>query len=331
MKQSQDISNTNAYIAGKLKLANEKKDKLLDAVNKLTQLSYEKGTRDGDSEIRQKVKDLAAEAEQYYRMIRVFVSGKGGDTGAFLDILFFFNERYLENNTLVIGLDLLKKEMALQKKLDQDHDAKNAKDSYARKTNINAEDLEKNLKEWEKIYLYNAEPLLRGFLVDVNDIVLYYRINDKIDRLITSDDVFARSGANYQEFKSCIAFFVELHIKLTKTAFTESEIKDLINRMFQLMGFRNTILKSRNINPEKYDEILSEIINEGNLMGCVKKYSSLSRDALNAIRTLEKKTRGRINRPAGSDENHRGTLLPGGCAEKSAVGYREDSVRPCEK
>ena len=291
MKQPLNSSSVSGYITGKLKMADEKKDNLLNAINRLSNLSYEKGNREGDAEIRQRVKDLAAEIEQYYRTIRVFVSGKGGDTGAFLDILVFFNERYLENNTLAVKLDFLKKELEQQKKLEHEHTIKHARDGYARRANINAEDMERSLKDWEKIYLYNAEPLLRGFLADVNDIVVYKRINDKIERLITSDDVFARTGANYQEFKNSIVFFVELHIKLTRSAFTETEMKDVINRTLQLMGFRNSILNTRNINLEKYDEILSEIISEGNLTGCAKKYSGLSRDAVNAIKTLENKQR----------------------------------------
>jgi hypothetical protein len=291
MKQSFNSYKISGYMVSKMKMADEKKDKLLNAINRLTNLSYEKGNREGDTEIRQKVKDLAGEIDQYYRIIRVFVSGKGGDPDAFQDILAFFNEQYLESNTVAVKLDLLKKEVEHQKKPDLEQKITHSRDTHVRKTNINAEDLEKTLKDWEKIYLYHAEPQLRAFLTEVNDIVLYLRIYDTIEQLITGGDVFTLSGANYQAFKNNIAYFLELHIKLTRTPYTEPGLKEAISNTLQVMGFRDSILQTRNVNLEKYDEMLSEIIRERTLMEYVGKYSVSTMVAVDAIKTIEKKQR----------------------------------------
>jgi hypothetical protein len=291
MKQSFSSYKISGYLAGKMKTADEKKDKLLNAINRLTNLTYEKGSREGDAEIRQKVKDLATEIDQYYRMIRVFMSGKGGDADAFPDILAFFNERYLERNSVAIKLDLLKKEVEHQKRPDLEQSFTHSRDSHVRKTNIHAEDLERNLKDWEKIYAYNAEPQLRAFLSDINDMVLYLRIFDIIDQLVSGEDEFARGGENYQNFKNSMAYFIELHIKLTRTPFSEPELKEMASSTLQVMGFRNSILHTKNFNIEKYDEVLAEIIREANLMGFVEKYSVSTKVAVNAIKTIEKKQR----------------------------------------
>lgn len=278
-------------MANKLKMADEKKDKLLNVINRLTSLSYEKGNREGDTEIRQRVNDLSSEIEQYYRMIRVFVSGKGGDADAFPDILGFFNERYLENNTIVVKLDLLKKELANQKKPDLDQNVTHSRDSHVRKSNIIAEDFEKSMKDWEKIYLYNAEPQLRAFLAEVNDMVLYMRIQDIIDQIISNGDAFVKGGPDYLNFKNSMAYFLELHIKLTRTPFTEPGLKEVAGNALQVMGFRNTMLHTRHINLDKYDEMLSETVGERNLITFVEKYSVSSKEAVEAIKTIEKKQR----------------------------------------
>lgn len=86
-----------------------------------------------------------------------------------------------------------------------------------------------------------------------------------------------------------MAYFLELLIKLTRTPFTESGLKEAASNTLQVMGFRNSILHTKNVNPEKYDKALSEIIREANLMGFVEKYSVSTKVAVDTIKTLEKK------------------------------------------
>ena len=73
---------------------------------------------------------------------------------------------------------------------------------------------------------------------------------------------------------------------------SDADIRDLINRVLQQMGFRNHIMRTRNINQEKYDEMLTEIIKEGALGEYANKYAGTSREALEAIREKEKKLKG---------------------------------------
>jgi hypothetical protein len=289
MKSSSHIPEGGAYIVNRMKLADDKRAKLLDILSGMARLSYEKGTRDEDAVIREKVKAVAGEIEEIYRTIRVFSSGKGGDRAAFNDILLYFDEHYVSKFKLSMQLEILKKELEDQEKKAQYPPDREEGKSDSRKVNLYIKDLAIDLQKWEKVLLHHAEPMLRQFLVDVNEIVLYHNINEKIGRLITSDDVFARSGDNYQEFKDSISRFVALHIKLTRLALSDADIIDLVSRMLQLMGFRSVILHSRNINQEKFNEMIGEIIQEGNLREHVKNNAGTSREALDAIRSHEKK------------------------------------------
>jgi hypothetical protein len=64
MKPSTHIPESGAYIVNKMKLADDKRAKLLDILSSMALLSYEKGTRDEDAAIREKVKAVASEIEE---------------------------------------------------------------------------------------------------------------------------------------------------------------------------------------------------------------------------------------------------------------------------
>ena len=289
MVQPRDISPASAYIVNKLKLADEKRGNLLDDLNRLSQLSYEKGVREGDSILRKKIKAAVDEIEQYYRTIQAFVSGRGGDTQAFTDMLTFFNESYFGNYLLPGLLDQIKQVIIQQEKLNQEYDAAHKDKNYTRRINIFAKQLEKDLMDLERMLLQGVEPLLSRFIADINDIVLYYQVSDTIGELISSDDLFAQSGAAYQEFKKSFIDFLEVYLKLTRKALSDTDMEELINRSLQQMGLRNLILKCRNVNLENYKEILPEIIKSGNFQVHPKKISGDFKETAEPIRAVERK------------------------------------------
>lgn len=295
MRQSGDTYHAGVYLSGKLRTADEKRDKLLDVVNRLTQLSYEKGTRAGDAAIRKKLEDIAAEIERYYRMVRAFASGKVGDTYAYQEILGFFNERYLEKFHLTAMLDGLRKEIADQERLNLEQNPNYASLGHSRKTNIYARKLEEELKAWERTLLYSAEPVLRMFLSDVNDIYFYHRINARIGELISRDNVFATTGEAFHHFKASIGYFLEMYIKINRKPMSDKEIGELITQMMQQMGLRNAMMHSRNITPARFDEIAGNIIGEWNLRDLAGRYTAATRGALDAIRSLEKEKAGAVD------------------------------------
>ncbi|HOT45587.1 MAG TPA: hypothetical protein PLM53_12135 [Spirochaetota bacterium] len=288
MRQSGDTYHAGVYLSGKLRTADEKRDKLLDVVNRLTQLSYEKGTRAGDAVIRKKIEEIAAEIERYYRMVRAFTSGKVGDTYAYQEILGFFNERYLEKFHLTAMIEALRKEIADQDRINLEQNPNYASLGHSRKNNIYARKLEEELKGWERTLLYSAEPVLRMFLNDVNDIFFYHRINARIGELISRDNVFATSGEAFHNFKASIGYFLEMNIKINRKPMGDKEIGELIILMMQQMGLRNALMHTRNITPARFDEIVGNIIGEWNLRDLARRYAAATQGALDAIRSLEK-------------------------------------------
>lgn len=283
-----------AYLPGKLRQAADDSARLMDMINRLTQIAYEKGTRKGDIAIREKLKGVVGEVEEQYRALRLFASGKSGEIDAFRELLDFFDRRFLDHSVVGARLDALKDEIAGQEKLDQDHNTRHAAEGYVRKVNRYVKDLERDLAEWEKYFLYHAEPKLRRVLHDINEIVLYYGIDSGFRRLITNDDVFSRSGTAYADFKKGLARYARTYIKLARAPMPDADIRELINRILQQMGFRNPIMRTRNINQEKYNEILTEIITEGRLAEYAENYAGMSGGALDAIREHEKQREGRL-------------------------------------
>lgn len=289
MRQPGSNIPAGTYLAGKYRLAEDKKDKILDVLNRLAQLAYEKGTRHSDQAIRSRVTALVGEVRHQYGMIKAFSSGKGGDTFAFQDILAFFNNQYLERFVLRELLDELRQEFSSMDRIDRAFEEKHPDMGRRRKQNIYRQNLERELNEWENLLLHQVDPLLRGFLAEINEIVLYNRLDERIGRLIASDDVFTRSGTIYQEFKDNLASYAGVNIKLTRLPLTDPEIIEMINRILQQMGFRNSIMRARNINADIYAGIMMEVVTEGALRQLVQQYSDTSRGAIEAIRAREQK------------------------------------------
>jgi hypothetical protein len=289
MVHARDAMHTSAYIVNKLKLADVKRDTLANELNRLVKLSYENGSREGDSIIRKKVKAVVDEINLYYRNVQTFISGKGGDTDAFTDILIFFNARYLEEFQLTVQLDQIKYEIVHQEKQDQEFNASNPRRGYIRKQNIFARILNKDLTEWERKLLNTVIPLLRHYLIDINDIVLYYQIEDRIKKVITGNNVFSLSGEDYQSFKKNFLYHLDLYIKLTRKPVSDSEITELINQLLQQMGFRSLILKCQNITPDKYKDMLAEILKDGNFKERSLKYAETPKEVITPLKKIESK------------------------------------------
>ncbi|MBN2078325.1 MAG: hypothetical protein JW838_05125 [Spirochaetes bacterium] len=289
MKKPEKKMQPGAYLPVMINQADEKRDGLMNVLNGLTRLAYEKGTRKGDSALREDLARLMKEVEAHYRAVRMFASGKAGDREAFRDILVFFHGRYFEKDEMKAALGDLKRELADQERRDSEHNARHAGEGYTRKANQYAKRLEKELAEWEKAMTLRAEPLLKRFLHDVNDVVLYNLIDGTLPFLMTNDDVFSLSGPRFVEFKNGISFYVKTHLGIMRARMSEREIVALVHRVLQQMGFRNKILRARNLNEDRLNALITEICAEGKLVEYASRFSASPGTATEAIRRLEKK------------------------------------------
>ncbi len=282
------MAHTNPFIQNELNQAAAKMKKLLDLFNALALLSFDRGNRNIDFIIRGKVELLTGEIDQYYRTIRSFSGGKTANRYIFSDILIFYTERYLINNKLAEYVAGLRQEINRQILLINED--RNSSDNYTIRTDtVYLEDLARDLNKWEQTFTSSVSPCLTEFLIDVNEILLYYKLDDMINRLIDHNDIFIQDGEDYMEFKNSISRFIEYHMVLTRIGLSDIKIMELINQTLQRMGFRNSILKSKNISPEIYAGIINEIIKEGNFTDFAKRISPTTSAALEAIKRHEQK------------------------------------------
>ncbi len=262
MKQPGQIYRINAYFTNKIKQAERVQIKLLEAVDGLTRLNYEKGTRDGDFSLREKLKELKSETEGHYRAIKSFGSGKIGETGVFKEILSFYGGHFLDEFQLEYYLSSLRKEIINQENRDKHHNVSKAGGRYERKINIFVKDLERQINEWENNLRNTIVPLIVEFINEINDIVLFVQINSMIDSLIEERNIFALKGNVFQDFKQCIAVYVSYYLKNREIFMSESEIIDLVFQNLDDMGFKTIILRTSNINQAKLNDIVTHIIRE---------------------------------------------------------------------
>jgi len=265
MRQPGQIYKINAFRSGKLKQAEKIIDKLSDVINSLTHLKYEKGTRDGDFALREKLKVLMYEIESHYKTIRSFSSGKIGETDVFKEILTFYGEHFLDDFQLGTFLAGIRHEIANQKIRDHEHNIKKAGNSYERKINLYARDLERDLNEWEKILSLKAVPLLTALINEINDLVLFFRVDDILDSLIIDNNVFVMRGDVFEDFNSCIAEFVRYYIKNRKIFLSDRDIGEMIDQTLNDMGFMSIILKTKNMNQTIFTGIVNQIISKYSL------------------------------------------------------------------
>jgi hypothetical protein len=282
MRQSGQTFKINAYFSSKLKQVEENKDKLLDILNTLSHLKYEKGTREGDFALRKLLKDLMTEIENYYMAVRGLGGGKSRTAEGLNDFLTVNKDRYLDNFQLIENLNRIKKEIADQARRDREFNQNNSEQKYERKKNLFVMDFERNLEEWEKEVYQKAVPFLNAFLIDVNELALCRTTNNLLDHLVTADDVFVVSGPVYEDFKAGIARFIEMYIKIRKQFLSDKEIRDLATQSLEEMGFNDIILSSRNVNRLRFNMILDEIIKEYGLASLSGKFMNSSGHALKA-------------------------------------------------
>ena len=178
------IKNTlySEQISNKLKIANEKKFYLRKALYELDKLSYEKGTRKGDYLIREKIKQINDELELFDGRIKAFEADII-NISLFREILFFFEENYLDNFILLEKIESLKDELINQEKNDQEHNLRHSDENYerSRKNTFRAE-LDKDISNFKNAIANRLVPNLTEFLFEINDLIFIEELNEKIKK-----------------------------------------------------------------------------------------------------------------------------------------------------
>jgi hypothetical protein len=287
MTQSRDSHNTRAYIANKLKLAQNKREKLLDVINSLLQISIKNNAeiiKSGNGDI---VKLINGELKQYYRIIRTHVEGVRGNLDYFSFILSFFDKVYLDENKIEGLARRLEQQLVLKGESGRTYNPGFAGYKGARTASRFSAGIEKVLTNWIHLIESIVDTLLRDYLSDVNEIVLYSCLKNAINRPDISIRDISHDDAGNKDCKKSFAFFFEILMKLNQKYLSDEEMGKMINQLLQKMGFKNIVMTSRSLNQDKYMTMISEIVNEVNSNKYIKKYTDSYHTALKKIREIE--------------------------------------------
>ena len=288
MVQSKDSYNISAYISNKLKMAQNKREKLLDLINSLFQVSIKNNAeivKSGNGDI---VKLIVEELKHYYKIIRTHIECGSGNSHTFNYILNYFDDEFLKENKIA-GLSGRLEQQLLQKEhLVRSTHSGNAGHNGARSINTISASIGKVLTNWKNTIESNMEPMLREYLSEINDIVLYNCLMYASNRTMISVRDLMHESACFKDCKESFAFYFEMLMKLTHKYLSDDDMAEQINRMLQQMGFKNMIMKSRNISQEKYGTLITEVVKEVNTNEYIMRFTTLYRNALEKIRDVEK-------------------------------------------
>jgi len=289
MVQSKDSLTINAYITNKLKLAQDKREKLLDIINRLLQVSAKNNTeivRSGRCDIVDLIND---ELKQYYRIIRTHIESGSGDLRTFSYILNYFDNEFLKENKIAGLARRLEQQLVQTDDPDRSPHCGYVGHNGARIANRFSVSIGKVLADWKNTIESDAEPMLRAYLSEVNDIVLYNCLKYASDRSITPARGLMHESEGFKDCEISFAYFFEILMRLEHKYLSDDEMRVLVNRMLQQMGFRNIIMRSCAINQEKYGTLITEIVNEVNANEYIMKFTGSYQNALQKIREIEKK------------------------------------------
>ena len=222
-------------------------------------MAFEKSTRSGDYLIREKIREINEELKSYDDKLKICDFDLKADFPIYEEILPFFEERYLDSFILNERIALLKQEITNQNNTDIKHNTDYPEENYKR--NINnpyREELKKDLKVFEAALIKIIIPYLNEFLSDINDLFFINSLNKSIDELSIKK--------NFEEpeiiLNNKIISFININYKIKKTGYSLEEITALTNVLLNETGIKSRLLRLKNIDEQKLDNIIIHCGNE---------------------------------------------------------------------
>jgi|GEM_PF-3453160 len=246
------------YLTRKIKDGSEKKYILARSFYELGGLSYEKGSRKGDYEIRDRVVEIVAEINRYYEHIKLFDNGKNGDIRAYEDILVFFQNSLIDSRLIDDKTSALREEIARQEREDRLHNARHAGTPLERKKNAYVTELEKSLQRFEDQLRTVVEPRLREFLNDVNHILYCEKLKTIVQNIAKSAGGGA-GAARTGDFIRHTTTFLWIDRKINGTRAAASDLRDFVTGVLEEMGLLAPLEERAGLGKRLLAESIAEI------------------------------------------------------------------------
>ncbi len=260
MKNGSEI-NEVLYLRRLIKEADECKYTIARTLYEMSALSYEKGSRKGDYEIRDNVGLVVDEINQYYEQIKLFDNGKNGDMRAFEDILVFFQNSFIDTCIVTDKFSMLKEVILKQEQADKEHNSKLDDSSLERKNNVFVSELAKQINGNEIKFSSIVAPKLKIFLNNVNQILYFEKIKpvfEDMDRIAESEVLDKKTAL----FKKNTITFIWLNRKINNVNFSRSGLEKFITDLLEQMGFINPAQLKTAMGGRRFDEVLAGIFDD---------------------------------------------------------------------
>ena len=177
----------SSQLAKLVRAADDRKYYLLKSIYELPDLSYDRGSQQGDYEIRDRAQELLTGIDALYNVLKLFDNGKSGDVKAYEDILVFFRDSFIDTFVVMDKLKLLKAELDRPSGGETgDNRGKTPGDGVKWNDSNVLADLKQKLKLFETRIVYDIAPRIRLFLDDVNRILMYEKIRFLVENSMKS-------------------------------------------------------------------------------------------------------------------------------------------------
>ena len=259
----------SSQLAKLVRAADDRKYYLLKSIYELPDLSYDRGSQQGDYEIRDRAQELLTGIDALYNALKLFDNGKSGDVKAYEDILIFFQNSFIDTFLVMEKFNLLKLEID-----GQSGEGTGEKSGEAPGGGVTwndsavLADLKQKLNLFETRIVYDIAPRIRLFLDDVNRILMYEKIRFLVDNSIKSFEPEIVSQKS-RTAASIVTTYLWLHRKINPREDLKSGVRDFAAAALRDLGLDEILLSKAGMRKAGFEEMLDGVANDfGPLPAC---------------------------------------------------------------
>lgn len=240
-----------------IKRADELKYLLGKMLYEMSDISYQKGSRRGDFEIRDAVKALSEELTGYMGTLRMMDDARQGYIKAYGDIMVFFQNNFFEYCSVDRRLETVLSAIEDQQSLDRIHNETENNPAIKRKSNIFVDDLVKNTKTLKQKLHTLFRTNLVEFLNAVNELYFLESVKSLFEQT-------SSARQNREEKIRCFSGYCYTYLwenYRTGNRFkTRHEAVENIDTMLNRTGYAAEVTGNLGIGAGEYRKILSSAV-----------------------------------------------------------------------
>ncbi len=259
-----------SYLNQRIRETDEDRHALETQIYQLNAVSLQKGIKQDDYSVRDKLSGINAEFNRYYEYLRLFELGRNGDVRAIEDILYHFEINYLDRSRIGEMLKDLLLETGPKESRSAvvPGDASPGQITPARDQTYYS-NIFRNINNLEQTLAEKFFPLLRKFLKGINEILFCSRLISLMDRAIP-DRSQGRNGEFRHDMKRLMEVFFGFHYKITGQYHTREEALGWINNLLGKLEYEDRVLEKTGVGSEFFEGMIGQILPETRILADLK-------------------------------------------------------------